>query len=73
MSVESQISVGGGGNPVTITITTTVGSKSVHTQESAQGTDDRLIVVHTLGALKHTIFDKDGTLFRMLPFGTAKG
>ncbi|MFY7744335.1 MAG: cytochrome b [Erythrobacter sp.] len=32
-----------------------------------------LIVVHTLGALKHTIFDKDGTLFRMLPFGTAKG
>ena len=53
MSVESQISVGGsggsgggGGNPVTTT--TTVGSKSVHTQESAQGTDDRLIVVHTL-------------------------
>lgn len=32
-----------------------------------------LIVVHALGALKHTLIDKDGTLFRMLPFGKARG
>lgn len=31
-----------------------------------------LIVLHVLGALKHTILDKDGNLFRMLPFGTPK-
>ncbi|KPL67138.1 cytochrome B561 [Erythrobacter sp. SG61-1L] len=31
-----------------------------------------LIAVHILGALKHTFLDKDGNIFRMLPFGTAK-
>ncbi|MCZ8369806.1 MAG: cytochrome b [Porphyrobacter sp.] len=31
-----------------------------------------LIVLHALAALKHTILDKDGTLFRMLPFGTPR-
>lgn len=31
-----------------------------------------LIALHILGALKHTFFDKDGTLWRMLPFGTPK-
>lgn len=31
-----------------------------------------LIVLHTLGALKHTFWDKDGNLWRMLPFGTPK-
>lgn len=31
-----------------------------------------LIVVHVLGTLKHTLIDKDGNLFRMLPFGTPK-
>ncbi|MBO9602652.1 MAG: cytochrome b [Novosphingobium sp.] len=31
-----------------------------------------LIVLHTLGALKHTLVDRDGNLFRMLPFGTSK-
>lgn len=31
-----------------------------------------LIALHALGALKHTIFDKDGTLFRMLPFGIVR-
>jgi cytochrome b561 len=31
-----------------------------------------LIGLHILGALKHTFFDKDGNLFRMLPFGRAK-
>jgi cytochrome b561 len=29
--------------------------------------------LHALAALKHTFIDKDGTLFRMLPFGTARG
>jgi cytochrome b561 len=31
-----------------------------------------LIALHILGALKHTAFDKDGNLWRMLPFGTPK-
>lgn len=31
-----------------------------------------LIVVHILGMLKHTLIDRDGNLFRMLPFGTSK-
>lgn len=31
-----------------------------------------LIAIHALAALKHTIIDKDGTLFRMLPFGKVK-
>ena len=31
-----------------------------------------LIVLHILGALKHTFIDKDGNLFRMLPFGEPK-
>ena len=31
-----------------------------------------LIAVHVLATLKHTVIDKDGTLFRMLPFGIAK-
>ncbi|HSG34020.1 MAG TPA: cytochrome b [Sphingomonadaceae bacterium] len=31
-----------------------------------------LVAIHILGALKHTLIDKDGNLFRMLPFGTPK-
>lgn len=31
-----------------------------------------LIGLHILGALKHTFWNKDGTLFRMLPFGDPK-
>jgi cytochrome b561 len=31
-----------------------------------------LAAFHALAALKHTIIDKDGTLFRMLPFGRAQ-
>lgn len=31
-----------------------------------------LIAIHILGSLKHTLIDKDGNLFRMLPFGTPK-
>ena len=32
-----------------------------------------LIAVHVLGTLKHTLIDKDGTIYRMLPFGEARG
>ena len=31
-----------------------------------------LIAVHALGSLKHTFLDKDGNLFRMLPWGTPR-
>ena len=31
-----------------------------------------LIVLHVLGALKHQFWDRDGDLYRMLPFGTPK-
>lgn len=31
-----------------------------------------LTVLHILGTLKHTLIDRDGNLFRMLPFGTPK-
>lgn len=31
-----------------------------------------LILLHVLGALKHHFLDKDGNLYRMLPFGSAK-
>jgi cytochrome b561 len=31
-----------------------------------------LIVLHVLGALKHQFWDKDGNLYRMLPFGKPK-
>lgn len=32
-----------------------------------------LIVLHVVGALKHQLWDKDGDLYRMLPWGTPKG
>jgi len=31
-----------------------------------------LIVLHALGALKHHFYDRNGTLYRMLPVGTPK-
>jgi cytochrome b561 len=31
-----------------------------------------VVAIHILATLKHTLIDKDGTIFRMLPFGTAK-
>lgn len=31
-----------------------------------------LVVLHILGTLKHTLIDRDGNLFRMLPFGHPK-
>jgi cytochrome b561 len=32
-----------------------------------------LIAIHVLATLKHTFIDKDGSIFRMLPFGSVKG
>jgi cytochrome b561 len=32
-----------------------------------------LIALHAAAALKHTFVDKDGTLYRMLPFGSPRG
>lgn len=32
-----------------------------------------LIVVHILATIKHMLIDKDGAIYRMLPFGTPKG
>ncbi len=31
-----------------------------------------LVLLHVAGALKHTLIDRDGTLWRMLPFGTPR-
>jgi cytochrome b561 len=31
-----------------------------------------ITAIHILGTLKHTLIDKDGNLFRMLPFGTPR-
>jgi cytochrome b561 len=31
-----------------------------------------LIVLHVIGALKHHFYDRNGALYRMLPFGTPK-
>ena len=31
-----------------------------------------LLLLHIAGTLKHTILDKDGNIFRMLPFGSPK-
>lgn len=49
------------------------GAKAIFEQHATAGTILLgLIVVHVLGTLKHTVLDKDGNLFRMLPFGTAR-
>ena len=49
------------------------GAKAIFEQHALAGQAMLiLIVVHVLGTLKHTVLDKDGNLFRMLPFGTAK-
>ena len=31
-----------------------------------------LLVIHILGTAKHTFIDRDGNIFRMLPFGEPK-
>lgn len=49
------------------------GAKAIFEQHATAGTVLlALIVVHVLGTLKHTLLDKDGNLFRMLPFGTVR-
>lgn len=49
------------------------GAKAIFGQHATAGTVLLgLIVVHILGTLKHTLIDRDGNLFRMLPFGTPR-
>jgi len=49
------------------------GAKAIFEQHATAGTVLLvLIVVHVLGTLKHTLIDKDGNLFRMLPFGAPR-
>ncbi|MCB2065952.1 MAG: cytochrome b [Erythrobacter sp.] len=47
-----------------------------HTLAEIHGTSGKimllLIVLHVAGMLKHMVVDKDGNLWRMLPFGTPK-
>lgn len=47
-----------------------------HTFEELHGTGGEimlyLIGLHVLGMLKHMVIDKDGNLWRMLPFGTPR-
>lgn len=46
------------------------GAKAIFEQHATAGKALLiLIVIHVLGALKHTFVDKDGNLYRMLPFG----
>ncbi|MFZ9395730.1 MAG: cytochrome b [Erythrobacter sp.] len=49
------------------------GAKAIFESHAAAGTVLLvLIALHVLGTLKHTLIDKDGNLFRMLPFGEPK-
>lgn len=49
------------------------GAKAIFEQHATAGTVLLgLIVVHILGTLKHTLIDKDGNLFRMVPLGTPR-
>lgn len=49
------------------------GAKAIFEQHATAGTVLLgLIAVHILGMLKHTLIDRDGNLFRMLPFGTPR-
>ena len=49
------------------------GAKAIFESHAAAGTVLLILVaVHILGTLKHTLIDKDGNLFRMLPFGEPK-
>lgn len=47
-----------------------------HTFEELHGTGGSIMIyligLHVLGMLKHMVIDKDGNLWRMLPFGTPK-
>lgn len=49
------------------------GAKAIFESHAAAGTVLLILVaVHILGTLKHTLIDKDGNIFRMLPFGEPK-
>lgn len=49
------------------------GAKAIFSLHAVAGTVLlALVVIHLLGTLKHTLLDRDGNLFRMLPFGTPK-
>lgn len=49
------------------------GAKAIFSLHAITGTVLlALVAVHILGTLKHTLIDKDGNLFRMLPFGRPK-
>jgi len=46
------------------------GAKAIFGQHKTAGKALLILVaIHVLGALKHTFLDKDGNLYRMLPFG----
>lgn len=50
------------------------GAKAIFSAHATAGTVLLgLVVLHILGTLKHTLLDRDGNLFRMLPFGTPRG
>lgn len=49
------------------------GAKNIFSIHAASGvTVLVLTAIHILGTLKHTLIDKDGNLFRMLPFGSVR-
>lgn len=49
------------------------GAKAIFSLHATAGTVLlALTAIHILGTLKHTLLDRDGNLFRMLPFGTPK-
>lgn len=49
------------------------GAKAIFGLHATAGTALLILTaVHILGSLKHTLIDRDGNLFRMLPFGTPK-
>lgn len=49
-----------------------IGEEALDLHESLGGLLLVLIALHVLGALKHTVFDRDGTLWKMLPFGRVR-
>lgn len=59
--------------PVLPLATDPEGAKAIFSLHAVAGTVLlALTALHIVGTLKHTLFDRDGNLFRMLPFGTPK-
>ena len=49
------------------------GAKAIFETHALAGTILLVLIgLHVLGTLKHTLIDKDGNIFRMLPFGRPK-